>query len=164
MRTTMLLAATQEAASATTDEDKLTGLSEAQLAWISHSPVCHKDRVPHICPVLADVGFHKPQSLTVHGVNGHGQDLLLVASDRWTAVESHICQNRADMGHPSLVTHRDLTTGCPRAILKNRSTWTPRLAAPCDSACHRAVAPGLTPGFLLQPRQRERGSYRCRAK
>ncbi|MDX6458738.1 MAG: hypothetical protein QOE55_2435 [Acidobacteriaceae bacterium] len=27
-------------------------------------------------------------------------DLLLVESDRWTAVESHICQNRADMGHP----------------------------------------------------------------
>jgi hypothetical protein len=38
----------QEAAFATTDKDKLTGLSEAQLAWISHSPVCHKDRVPHI--------------------------------------------------------------------------------------------------------------------
>ena len=53
-------------------------------------------RVPHICPVLADVGFHQPQPLTVQGVDGHGQDLLLVASDRWTAVESHICQNRAD--------------------------------------------------------------------
>jgi hypothetical protein len=26
-------------------------------------------------------------------------------------VESHICQNRADMGHPSFVTDRDLTTG-----------------------------------------------------
>ena len=103
-------AATQEAASATTDKDKLTGLSEAQLAWISHSPVCDKDRVPHICPVLTDVGFHKPQPLTVQGVDGHGQDLLLVESDRWTAVESHICQNPADMGHPSLVTHRDLTT------------------------------------------------------
>jgi hypothetical protein len=33
MRTTMLLAATQEAAFATTDKDKLTGLSEAQLAF-----------------------------------------------------------------------------------------------------------------------------------
>ncbi len=28
------------------------------LTWISHSPVCDKARVPHICPVLADVGFH----------------------------------------------------------------------------------------------------------
>jgi hypothetical protein len=36
---------------------------------------------------------------------GHGdEDLLPVDSDRWTAVESHICQNRADMGHPSFVT------------------------------------------------------------
>ena len=75
------------------------------LTWISHSPVCDRARVPHICPVLADVGFHKPQPPTVQGVDGHGlQDLLLVESDRWTAVESHICQNRADMGHPSFVT------------------------------------------------------------
>jgi hypothetical protein len=103
MRTTMLLAANQEAAFATTDKDKLTGLSEAQLAWISHG--LPQRPGAHICPVLADVGFHKPQPLTVQGVDGHGQDLLLVKRDRWTAVESHICQNRADMGHPSLVTH-----------------------------------------------------------
>ena len=32
-------------------------------------------------------------------------------SARWTAVETHICQNRALMGHPSFVTDRDLTTG-----------------------------------------------------
>ncbi len=34
----------------------------------------------------------------------HRQDLLPVESDRWTAAESHICQNRVDMGHPSFVT------------------------------------------------------------
>jgi hypothetical protein len=42
------------------------------------------------------------------------QDLLPVESERWTAVESHICQNRADMGHPSSVRNRDLPTGKPR--------------------------------------------------
>src|SRR5258708_12844124 len=52
----------------------------------------------------------------------------------------------------------------PRAILKNCSTWTPRLAVRCDSACRRAAAPGLTPGFLLRPRQRECGHYLGRAK
>jgi hypothetical protein len=26
--------------------------------------------------------------------------LSVVESGRWAAVESHICQNRADMGHP----------------------------------------------------------------
>jgi hypothetical protein len=44
------------------------------------------------------------------------QDLLLVESDRWTAVESHICQKRADMGHPPLVTDSDLTTGSDSLI------------------------------------------------
>jgi len=29
-----------------------------------------------------------------------------VESDRWKAAESHICQNRADMGHPAFVTDR----------------------------------------------------------
>jgi hypothetical protein len=57
------------------------------------------------------VGFHKPQPLSVKGLDDQGhQDLLPVECDRWTAVESHICQNRADMGHPSFVTDRDLTT------------------------------------------------------
>jgi hypothetical protein len=27
-----------------------------------------------------------------------------VESEQWAAVESHICQNRADMGHPSFAT------------------------------------------------------------
>ena len=31
--------------------------------------------------------------------------------DRRTAVESHICQNRADMGHPSFVTDINLIAG-----------------------------------------------------
>ena len=39
------------------------------------------------------------------------EDLWLLKSDRQTDVESHICQNRADMGHPSLVTDRNLTAG-----------------------------------------------------
>jgi hypothetical protein len=32
------------------------------------------------------------------------KNLLPIESERWTAVESHICQTRADMGHPSFVT------------------------------------------------------------
>ena len=49
--------------------------------------------MPHICPVLADVGFHKSWPLSVQGADDHGlQDLFPVESDRWTAVESHICK------------------------------------------------------------------------
>jgi hypothetical protein len=37
------------------------------------------------------------------GVLSHGPwDPLLVESELPTALESHICQNRADMGHPSI--------------------------------------------------------------
>jgi hypothetical protein len=58
-----------------------------------------------LVPVSADVGFHKLRPLSVQGVDDHGhEDLLPVESERCTAVESHICQNRADMGHPSFVT------------------------------------------------------------
>ena len=72
-----------------------------RLTSISHGLVRNELRVPHICPVLADVGFHKLRPLRVQGVADHGpENLLLVESHGWTAVESHICQNRADMGHP----------------------------------------------------------------
>jgi len=59
--------------------------------------------------------FRLVRPRSVQGVDDDGhQDLLPVESERWTAVESHICQNRADMGHPSFVTDRDLTT--PRGV------------------------------------------------
>ena len=64
-----------------------------------------KEPGAHICPVLADVGFHKLRFQSLQSIADHGpEDPLLVESDRWTAVESHICQNRADMGHPCFVT------------------------------------------------------------
>jgi hypothetical protein len=35
--------------------------------------------VPHICPVLADVGFHGPRPLTAHGLKSNGpRDPLIV--------------------------------------------------------------------------------------
>jgi hypothetical protein len=80
-------------------------------AWENDGPVVRSICVTNDgCPISArfwqmwdstNVG-----PLSVKGVDDHGhQDLLPVESDRWTTVESHICQTRADMGHPSLVTH-----------------------------------------------------------
>jgi hypothetical protein len=43
-------------------------------------------------------------------------DLLLVESDRWTAVESHICQNRADMGHRSLAPGQEILASISDAV------------------------------------------------
>ena len=60
--------------------------------------------MPHICPVLADVGFHGCHPITLHWQ----QVLMLMViytlhTQGPRFVESHICQNRADMGHPSFV-------------------------------------------------------------
>src|SRR5271170_639945 len=49
---------------------------------------------------------HSPMAT---GLDVHGHLHLHTQGPRF--VESHICQNRADMGHPSFVTDRDLTTG-----------------------------------------------------
>ena len=90
-----------------------------ELARISHRPLGNRIAasseistrnegwVPHICPVLADVGFHgcppialyQPQIFRSMALDAlHSQGLRLV--------ESHICQNRADMGHPGFVAER----------------------------------------------------------
>jgi hypothetical protein len=63
-------------------------------------------------PGFGRCGIPQTSAPECKGVDDHShQDLLPVESDRWIAAESHICQNRADMGHPSFVTVRDLTSG-----------------------------------------------------
>jgi hypothetical protein len=63
--------------------------------------------VPHICPVLADVGFHCCPPVTLYWQQVL---MLMVICTMHTQgprfVESHICQNQADMGHPSSVTEQ----------------------------------------------------------
>ena len=55
--------------------------------------------VPHICPILADVGFHGCLPTTLYQ-----QQILksmtidTLHSQGLRFVEYHICQNRADMG------------------------------------------------------------------
>jgi hypothetical protein len=52
----------------------------------------------------------------------NARDLIVLAvagsyvtnNTKTTAVESHICQSWADMGHPSFVTNRELAVGNPR--------------------------------------------------
>ncbi len=63
--------------------------------------------MPHICPVLADVGFNGCSPTTLY------QQQILKSVPIYTLhsqglrfVESHICQNRADMGHPGFVADR----------------------------------------------------------
>ena len=63
--------------------------------------------MPHICPGLADVGFHGSPPVTLYWQ----QVLMLMVIYTLNTqgprfAESHICQNRADMGHPSFVTER----------------------------------------------------------
>ena len=61
----------------------------------------------HICPVLADVGFHCCPPVTLYWQRVL---MLMVIYTLHTQgprfVVSHICQNRADMGHPSFVTQQ----------------------------------------------------------
>ena len=58
--------------------------------------------------------------------------------NRWIAAESHICQHRADMGHPSSVRKRDLATGNPGLFGESREksglkpSWAPHVR-PDDS-------------------------------
>ena len=61
----MLLAANQEAAFATIDKDKLTGVERSSASLDFSQPGLRQRPGAPICPVLADAGFHKPQPLTV---------------------------------------------------------------------------------------------------
>ena len=55
-----------------------------------------------ICPVLADMGF---PPLTFYWQQVFMSILIYALYTQGPRfVESHICQNRADMGHPSFVT------------------------------------------------------------
>src|SRR5271170_639942 len=48
-------------------------------------------------PGFGRCGIPQTSAPGCEGVDDHGhQDLLPLGSERWTAVESHICQNRAD--------------------------------------------------------------------
>ena len=104
--------------------------------------------MPHICPVLADVGFHGCPLITLY------RQQILKSTTIYTLrrqglrfVESHICQNRADMGHPSFVTDRDLTTGrdsltrgvCEKCGLRRCSTS-------CIECCRRSGRRGCSAG------------------
>jgi hypothetical protein len=61
--------------------------------------------VPHICPVLADVGFHSCPPVTLYWQQVFMSMVIYTLYIQGSKfVESHICQNRADMGHPSFVT------------------------------------------------------------
>jgi hypothetical protein len=54
---------------------------------------------PYLARFLRDVGFHKSRPLNFQGTRELGDPAL---------VESHICQNRADMGHPAFIAGTEL--------------------------------------------------------
>ncbi len=62
--------------------------------------------MPHICPVLADVGFNGCPPITLYQQQILSMAIYALHSHRLRFVESHICQNRADMGHPRFVADR----------------------------------------------------------
>ena len=62
--------------------------------------------MPHICPVLADVGFNGCPPITLYQQQILSMAIYALHSQGLRFVESHICQNRADMGHPGLVADR----------------------------------------------------------
>ena len=62
--------------------------------------------MPHICPVLADVGFHGCPPITLYQQQILSMAIYALHSQGLRFVESHICQNRADMGHPGFVADR----------------------------------------------------------
>ncbi len=62
--------------------------------------------MPHICPVLADVGFNGSSPITLYPQQILSMAIYGLHSQGLRFAESHICQNRADMGHPGLVADR----------------------------------------------------------
>ncbi len=62
--------------------------------------------MPHICPVLADVGFNGCPPITPYQQQILSMAIYALHSQGLGFVESHICQNRADMGHPGFVADR----------------------------------------------------------
>ena len=66
----------------------------------SEISIRNETRVPHICSVLADVGIHGRPPVTLYEQQVY---MSMVSYTLYTQgpkfVESHICQNQADMGH-----------------------------------------------------------------
>ena len=70
----------------------------------SEISIRNERRVPHICPVSADVGFHGCPPVTLYRQQVFMSMVIYTLYTQGSKlVESHICQNRADMGHPSFV-------------------------------------------------------------
>ncbi len=62
--------------------------------------------MPHICPVLADVGFNGCPPITLYQQQILSTAIYTLHIQGLRFAESHICQNRADMGHPGFVADR----------------------------------------------------------
>ena len=58
--------------------------------------------MPHICLVWADVGFNGWPPITLYQQQILSMAINALHSQGLRFVESHICQNRADMGAPGL--------------------------------------------------------------
>ncbi len=62
--------------------------------------------MPHICPVLADVGFNGCPPNTLYQRQILSMAIYALHSQGLRLVVPHICQKQADMGHPGFVADR----------------------------------------------------------